>query len=43
MALVMRKKRAVVKELAPAFERATKKRKGAMLDNFIALFGSYRR
>ncbi len=43
MGLDMRTKRAVLKELAPAFERASKKRKEAMLDNFIALFGHYRR
>ncbi len=42
MALHMRTKRAVFKELAPAFERASKKRKGAILDEFCALTGYYR-
>ncbi len=38
----MRTKRAVLKELAPAFQRASKKRKGAMLDGFCGLTGYYR-
>ncbi len=42
MALDMRTKRAVLKELAPAYQRASKKRKGAMLDEFIALTGYHR-
>ncbi len=35
MALEMRTKRAVLKELASSYQRAAKKRKGVMLMNFV--------
>ncbi|MDI6699012.1 MAG: hypothetical protein QME85_08760 [Candidatus Saccharicenans sp.] len=38
----MKTKRAVLKEPAPAYQRASKKRKGAMLAEFCALTGYHR-
>ena len=42
MGLDMKTKRAVLKEPAPAYQRASKKRKGAMLAEFCALTGYHR-